>query len=102
METKTKELTDLVREHIQNLDPYADIVLIFPQGTNANEDIHIYAFLPQKVDYATEQRYLDARYKVEFESGKSISLYTFFKEDWHRQFKDTPIYQKIQNEGLIL
>jgi len=96
------DISDLVKEHIQSLDPYAELVLLFPEGVTMNEDIQIYTLTNEKIDFRLEQQYLDARYKVELQSGKSISLYIYSKADWHQQFAETPIYQKVMNEGVYL
>ncbi len=97
-----KGITGLVREHVLSLNPYADIILLFPQGKAIHEDIQIFVLLPEKVDYSIEQQYLNASYNVELESGQSLSVYIYDKENWHKQFKNTPIYQRVQNEGLVL
>ena len=102
MSKASKDIITLVREHIQALDPYADIILLFPQGKSHHEEIQVFVLFPEKVDYGTEQQYMDARYKVELESGQSLSLYVYSKDNWHNQFKDTPIYDKVQNEGVVL
>lgn len=102
MKQLTGDISDLVKEHVQSLDPYAEVMLLFPEGIGMNEDIQIYVLTNEKVDFQLEQQYLDARYNVEFQSGKSVSLYIYSKEDWHKQFKDTPIYQKVNLEGVYI
>jgi len=102
MTKSAKDISELARVHIQGLNPHADIILLFPQEKTLNEDIQIFVLLPEKVDYGIEQQYLNARYQVELESGQSLSLYVYNKEDWHKQFQKTPIYQKLQNEGVVL
>ena len=102
MKQLTGDISDLVKEHVQSLDPYAEVMLLFPEGIGMNEDIQIYVLTNEKVDFQLEQQYLDARYNVEFQSGKSVSLYIYSKEDWHKQFKDTPIYQKVHLEGVYI
>ena len=102
MKQLTGDISDLVKEHVQSLDPYAEVMLLFPEGIGMNEDIQIYVLTNEKVDFQLEQQYLDARYNVEFQSGKSVSLYIYSKEDWHKQFKDTPIYQKVSLEGVYI
>ncbi|MCG8579467.1 MAG: hypothetical protein MI866_06100 [Bacteroidales bacterium] len=96
------DISELVKEHVQGLDPYAEVILLFPQGTGMHEDIQIYVLSNEKVDFRLEQQYLDAKYQVELMSGQSISLYIYSKVDWHKQLKDTPIYQKVSGEGVYL
>ena len=102
MNEQTGDISDLVKKHIQALDPYAEVVILFPEGVSIHEDIVVYVLTNEKVNFQLEQQYLDARYNVELESGKSISLYIYSKEDWHKQFKDTPIYKKVHVEGVYL
>ncbi|WP_430809461.1 MULTISPECIES: hypothetical protein [unclassified Carboxylicivirga] len=102
MKQLTGDISDLVKAHIQSLDPYAEVVLLFPQGTSMHEDIQIYVLTNEKVDFQLEQQYLDARYQIELQSAQSISLYIYSKENWHQQFKNTPIYHKVDVEGVYL
>ncbi len=96
------DISELVKEHVQALDPYAEVILLFPQGVGIHEEIQIYILSNEKVDFRLEQQYLDAKYQVELLSKQSISLYLYSKSDWHKQFKDTPIYQKVCGEGVYL
>jgi len=102
MNKQTGDIIDLVKEHIQSIDPYAEVILLFPQGQGMHEDIQIYILTPEKVDFGLEQQYLNARYKVELESAQSLSIYTYSKVDWHKQFVDTPIYEQVAKEGIHL
>jgi hypothetical protein len=102
MNKQNGDISELVKEHVQDLDPYAEVILLFPQGTGLHEDIQVYVLSNEKVDFRLEQQYLDAKYQVELKSGQSISLYIYSKVDWHKQFKDTPIYQKVSGEGVYL
>ncbi|MBK3518062.1 hypothetical protein [Carboxylicivirga marina] len=102
MNKQKGDISELVKEYVQGLDPYAEVVLLFPQGVSMHEDIQIYVLTNEKVDFRLEQQYLDARYQVELQSAQSISLYIYAKEDWHKQLKDTPIYEKVSGEGVYL
>jgi len=102
MNIQTGGIVDLVKEHIQILDPYAEVILLFPQGQGMHEDIQIYILTPEKVDFGLEQQYLNARYNIELESAHSFSIYIYTKEDWHKQFVNTPIYEQVDTEGIRL
>jgi hypothetical protein len=95
-------ISELIKAHIHALDPYAEVILLFPPGTGFNEDIQVYVLTNEKVDFSLEQQYMDARYKVELQSGQSLSLYIYSKKEWHQQFVETPIYQRLQCEGVYL
>ncbi|MBI9064090.1 MAG: hypothetical protein JEZ14_19045 [Marinilabiliaceae bacterium] len=101
----SKQLTDLsklVTEHIQSLDPYAEVILLFPPEEDFKEEPQVYVLTPGKVDISLEHQYLNACYQVELKSGQSLSLYIYSKEEWYKQFIDTPIYKKVHTEGIHL
>jgi len=102
MNTQITEITTLVKEYIQSLDPYAEVILLFPHEKGLKDEPQIYVLTPAKVDLSLEHQYLDARYQVELKSGQSLSLYTYSKEEWHKQFIDTPIYKRVHTEGIHL
>ena len=102
MNKQLADISKLIKEHIQSLDPYAEVILLFPHGKGLNEEPQVYVLTPGKVDFSLEHQYLNARYQVELKSGQSLSLYTYSKEEWHKQFKDTPIYKKVHTEGIHL
>lgn len=102
MNKQAGEIVDLLKQYVQSLDQNAEIVLLFPQGKGINEDLQVYVLSPNKVDYGLEKEYLDAGYKVELKSGHSLSLYVYSKEDWHKQFINTPIYQRVNTEGIVI
>ncbi|MCU4176979.1 hypothetical protein [Carboxylicivirga sp. N1Y90] len=102
MNKQPGDITELLKEHVQSLDPYAEITLLFPQGKGRDEELQVYVLSPNRVDFGLEQKYLNARYQVELHSGHSLSLYVYSKEDWHKQFSNTPIYHKVNTEGIVL
>ncbi|WP_439183434.1 hypothetical protein [Carboxylicivirga taeanensis] len=102
MSNQTGDITDFVKEHIQSLDPYAEIIVLLPKMGGVHEDIQVYVLTNEKVDFQLEQQYMDARYKAEMQAGQSFSLYIYAKEAWHQQFRDTPVYQRVHSEGIHL
>lgn len=102
MDKVKKDISELIKEHIHSLNTEAEIILLFPQGKKIHEELQIFVFLPHKVSFSDEKQYLDSRYKVELESHQSVSIYIYYKENWHKQFKNTPVYQKVQSEGITL
>lgn len=102
MKKQGADLTELVKTHIQSLDVYAEVILLYPNEGDFNKDVLVYVLTPEKVDLGLEQKYMDARYKVELKSGQSLSLYLYSKSNWHKQFKDTPIYHQVSTQGVHL
>ncbi len=101
MKTKT-DIAELIKQHIGSIDSKAEIILLNTKHSAAGEEKQIYVLTLQKVDLNTEQAYENARYEVEMKSGESLTLYIYPLNKWHKQFKDTPIYKKLDTEGLLL
>jgi len=95
-------ISKLATEYIQSLNPYAEVIFLFPSEDGPNEDPQIYVLTPDQVDYSVEHQYQHARYQVEVNSGQSVSLHIYHKEEWHQQFIDTPLYTKVHTEGIHL
>jgi hypothetical protein len=102
MKEQIEEFSELVKKHIQTIEPASEIILLFPQGKEQHEEIQIYILTPQKADFEQEQRYLKACYQVELASKQNLSIYIYTSENWHKQFVNTPIYRRITNEGIRL
>lgn len=102
MNNLSTDISGLVREHIQTLDPYADIILLFPPGSNHREEIQIFVLTPGEVNYAIEQQYLNASYNIRQHTVLPLSLHVYSKAGWHKNCVDTPVYIKVQNEGLVI
>ncbi len=101
MNTKT-DIEDLIKKHIGSIDSKAEIILLNTKHSASGEEKQIYVLTTHKVDLNTEQAYENARYEVEMKAGESLALYIYPKEKWHKQFKDTAIYKKLDTEGVLL
>ena len=102
MNNEVTHLSDHVKEYIASIDPYAEVILLMPLGTTMENQIEIYVITPQKVDLVLEHKYMDARYRVDLKSGQSTMLFLYSKDDWHHKFNGTPIYEKVNLEGIHL
>ena len=101
MKTKT-DIEELIKTHIGSIDSKAEMVLLNTQQSATGQEKQIYVLTTQKVDLSAEQAYENARYEVEMKAGESLALYIYHKEKWHKQFKDTPIYKKVDTEGVLI
>jgi len=102
MDTDTQNAVDHIRDKIQTIDPYADIYVLPLAGFGYHQETEIYILTPKEVDYAIEQQYINARYEAEVLAEQSFKMYLFNKSDWHQNHIETPIYEKVHNEGIML
>ncbi|MGQ1787507.1 hypothetical protein [Saccharicrinis sp. GN24d3] len=96
---KTKEQ---IKQHIQALEPQAQLRLLVPSQTNTKEDWRLYVLTDGKIDLTKEKQLLDACYKIELETGQSVSMFVYSRKDWHKQLKNTPIYQQVMKNAEVL
>ena len=95
-------LVDLLKEHVQIIDQYAEIVILEGSASGQNDEFEIYILTPNNVDYGLEQQYSSASIKVGLISHIELKVHVHSKEDWHKLFVDKAIYQKVNAEGLVL
>ena len=93
---KTKEQ---IKQHIRSLESDAGLRLLVPSRTNKKEDWQRYVLIDGKIDMTREKQLLDACYQIELETGQSISMFVYSQKDWHKQFKNTPIYQEVMTNS---
>lgn len=102
MTKEQDEFTQVVKIHFQNIDKDAEIIMLAPQSHSFDKDTQLFVLTAEKVDFKLEKQMKDAGYKVELLTGQSILLYIYTKEEWHKQFKNTPIYKRVCIEGILL
>lgn len=95
-------LIEQLQKHVQSIDDKTEIILLFPQGKKLNEEIQLFVLVPEKVNINREKQFKEACYQVELATGQSITLYIYHKDNWNKQFINTPIYQRVQAEGIQL
>lgn len=95
-------IEELIKTHIASIDSDAEVIILPLGAKPTNEELQVYVLLAAKFDLKTERDYENARYQVEMKSGQSLALYIYTKADWHKQFKSTPIYKRVQSEGILL
>ncbi|MBK3518251.1 hypothetical protein [Carboxylicivirga marina] len=100
MNNEDSRISVLVNLHLRALNKKAELVMLSLHIKPVQDDMQIFVLTPEKLDFHLEQQYQDAKYKLELQSGKSISVYIYHQHDWHQQFANTPIYKKVQEEGI--
>ncbi len=91
------KLEELIKQHIQSLEPEAQLRLLKPEK---EEDWQLYVLTVNKPDLTKEKQLLDACYKIELETGESMSLFIYTQKDWGKQFLKTPIYKDVMKDGI--
>lgn len=106
METKEKNIPQLIKEKIKQKDAFADIILF---GSHARGQAHkdsdwdILILINREDDNRIFEKELRSEiFDIELETGEAISTFVFSKEEWEKKHYITPLYQNIKNEGIYL
>lgn len=105
MKAKTKKITALIRNYVNQIDPKADVILY---GSRARGDEREYSdwdiliLTDYPADLKTESLFRDKLYELELETGESFSVFAYSKNDWHSKQKITPFYRNVNIEGVAL
>ena len=105
MKSKSKHISQLIRKHISDIDPSAEVILY---GSRARGDNHIYSdwdlliLTDYQIDVETERKFRNELYNIELETGESISVFAYSKDDWQNIQRVTPFYQNVMKEGVKL
>lgn len=99
MKAKTRNISRLIKQHVAELDPNADVVLY---GSRARGDDQIDSDWDILVltDSHSERRFRHKLYDLELETGESFSVIVYSKHDWHKRQNITPFYRNVSREGL--
>jgi uncharacterized protein len=105
MNSKSKHISQLIRKHISAIDPSAEVILY---GSRARGDNHIYSdwdlliLTDYQIDVETERKFRNELYNLELETGESISVFAYSRDDWQNIQRVTPFYQNVMKEGVKL
>jgi len=103
VKAKTRNISRLIKQHVAELDPNADVVLY---GSRARGDDHIdsdwdiLVLTDSQSDIHSERRFRHKLYDLELETGESFSVLVYSKHDWHKRQNITPFYRNVSREGL--
>lgn len=97
-----EEISGIVREYIQALDAYANVMLLLPMDAKENEEIQIYVLTPDDVSYGMEQEFTNACNKAQAKLNVALSINVFSKQDWHGSMSSSPLYDRVSKEGIVL
>ena len=105
MKAKTKKITSLIRNYVNQIDPEAEVILY---GSRARGDEREYSdwdiliLTNYPTDLKTECMFRDKLYELELETCESFSVFAYSKKDWHSRQKITPFYQNVNTEGVAI
>ncbi|MCF8352231.1 MAG: nucleotidyltransferase domain-containing protein [Bacteroidales bacterium] len=101
---------DAILKHISKVinkqDPSAQAYLFGSQARGDNKpgsDWDILILINnQDVTNDIEDKFRDALYNIELESGQIISTFIYPKSFWQKKLKFSPLYKSVKREGIKL
>ena len=105
MNKKTKQISNLIKLNIKEIDPNAQIILYGSRarGDERNDsDWDILVLTDYPVDIKKESIFRDHLYDLELETGEPFSIFVYSKADWNTKQKVTPFYFNVTNQGIQL
>lgn len=106
MKKDKQQILKLIKAAINRKNPEAEVILFGSRARgqehkNSDWDILILLNAPY-VDRSTEKEYREELFDVELETGEAISTFVFSKQDWETKHSITPLFEKIQKDGVRL
>ena len=105
MKDKTQNITLLIRQTINGIDPDAEVILYGSRARGdekTDSDWDILILTDYAVDLNTEQKFRDKLYDLELDTGEPFSVFVYSKEEWATQQRITPFYENVNQEGISL
>ena len=105
MKSKTKYIAQLIRTHVSEVDPTAEVILYGSRARgdeHKNSDWDILILTGYQSTPETERKFRNKLYDLELETGESFSVFAYSKHDWQSIQKITPFYQNVSREGIRL
>jgi len=103
MKTKTKYISQLIREYISTVDSKAEVILYGSRARGderADSDWDVLVLTDYSVDLKTERMFRDKLYDLELETGEPFSVFVYSKNNWQGTQRITPFYQNVTQEGV--
>lgn len=103
MNSKTHYISQLIRKHVNSVDPETEVILYGSRArgdARSDSDWDILLLTSNPVNIELERKYRDKLYDLELDTGESISLFIYSKDDWQTRQRITPFYQSVTQEGM--
>lgn len=105
MKDKTQNITHIIRQTINDIDPHAEVILYGSRARGdekTDSDWDILILTDYAVDLNTEQKFRDKLYDLELETGEPFSVFVYSKKEWTTKQRITPFYENVNQEGISL
>lgn len=105
MKTKTRNISQLIREMISSIDSKAEVILYGSRARGDerdDSDWDILILTDYPVNLQIEREFRNKLYDLELETGESFSVFTYSRDDWQTKQRITPFYQNVSREGILL
>lgn len=103
MKPKTQHISQLIRQYVNSVDPETEVILYGSRArgdARSDSDWDILLLTSNSVNIELERKYRDKLYDLELDTGESISLFIYSKDDWQTRQRITPFYQSVTQEGM--
>lgn len=67
-----------------------------------DSDWDILVLTEYPVDIKKEKVFRDHLYELEIQTGESLSLFVYSKQDWNTKQRITPYYENVTSQGIYL
>lgn len=101
---ESKELGNKIKSVLEIIDPSAEVILFGSRArgdSKIDSDWDLLILLNIEVDEELKYQIWELLYDLELENEQVISSLIFSKKDWE-DFHFTPLYQNIEEEGVLL
>lgn len=105
MNKKTKDIAQVIRQYVNSIDPTAEVILYGSRArgdARTDSDWDILILTDEQADLMTERKFRDKLYDLELETGESLSVFVYSKNDWHSKQRISPFYHNVIGEGIRL
>ena len=106
MNKRESHIAGLIAERIKKQDPDAEVILFGSHasgraGKDSDWDILILINKPKR-NRDIEKAYRDVIFQLELDLAEPISTLILSKSDWESKHANTPLYQSIKKEGVLI
>lgn len=105
MMSKKNKILIQIKKSIIKEDAFAEVILFGSRARGDNtivSDWDILILTNQKNTNELEDKFRNNLYDIELETGQIISTLVYSKEYWENYLKFTPLYNKVNKEGISL
>lgn len=103
MKARTQHITQLIRNHVNELDHTAEVILYGSRARGderKDSDWDILILTDYPVNLMAERKFRNKLYDLELETGEAFSVFVYSKKDWQTKQRITPFYQNVLREGM--